>query len=286
MTKVHEYRLAQLVWPILVLVAAALIAACTGESVVAALVASTGEPRVPPEVKLTALEEQGYQVFLQQRCFYSCHGIGTMLAARNGTGADLKIYPPDLRKTPRRSADWYRAYLVDPQSVLPRSAMPSFDYLTNGDLQALVEFLRRLNSGLDASTLKRVSAEDVPKSPRDLTAYQAGRAIYRGNCLGCHGEWGNGGGPVGHLLLPEPRDFTDSVWMSKQTEDYLFSVITNGKPNTAMPVFNDTLGPQERALVLRYIEYFADPVSRERMELGFILTQARAPQEPPIGITR
>jgi mono/diheme cytochrome c family protein len=233
----------------------------------------THGPEVPPEVTLTPVEEQGYQVFLRERCFYSCHAVGVTLAARNGTGEDIKVYPPDLRTTPRRSADWYRAYLVDPQAVLPRSAMPAFGYLSNDDIKSLVVFLRRLNRGVDASTLKRVSAEDVPQTPRDLTAYQAGRVIYRLHCLGCHGEWGNGSGPVGHLLLPEPRDFTDSAWMSKQTEAYLFSVITNGKPNTAMPAFSDTLSPEERSLVLRYVEYFADPVSRERMELGFVLVQ-------------
>lgn len=76
---------------------------------------------------------------------------------------------------------------------------------------------------------------------------------------------------MGHLLSPEPRDFTDAIWMSKQTESYLFSVITDGKPNTAMAGFKDILGPQERALALHYIQYFADPVAKERMELAFAI---------------
>lgn len=41
-----------------------------------------------------------------------------------------------------------------------------------------------------------------------------------------------------------------------------------GKPNTAMPAFADWLSPRQRALALRYVEYFADPVARARMELG------------------
>ena len=73
---------------------------------------------------------------------------------------------------------------------------------------------------------------------------------------------------MGSLLSPEPRDFTDTLWMSKQSEVYLFSVVSNGKPKTAMPAFRDLLSDRERALVLRYVEYFADPVGKERMELA------------------
>ena len=73
---------------------------------------------------------------------------------------------------------------------------------------------------------------------------------------------------LGAFFFPEPRDFTDTLWMSKQSEVYLFSVVSNGKPKTAMPSFRDLLSARERALVLRYIEYFADPVGKERMELA------------------
>ncbi len=59
--------------------------------------------------------------------------------------------------------------------------------------------------------------------------------------------------------------------MSKQAESYLFSVTTNGKPDTAMPPFKEILSLKERALVIRYVQFFADPVTRERMELGFVL---------------
>jgi mono/diheme cytochrome c family protein len=47
-------------------------------------------------------------------------------------------------------------------------------------------------------------------------------------------------------------------------------VITIGKPHTAMPGFKDILNPVERAAVLRYIEYFADPVAKERVEVGLV----------------
>ena len=45
--------------------------------------------------------------------------------------------------------------------------------------------------------------------------------MYGTYCAGCHREAGNGDGSVGHLFSPEPRDFTDAVRMSKQTDTYL-----------------------------------------------------------------
>ena len=241
--------------------------AALGAIVLAVLVSGcVPAPTVPSEARLSSLEEEGWQVFLRERCLASCHVLGIVLASPDGARGLV----PDLRKTPPRSRDWYLAYLINPQAVLPRSPMPSYGYLSDGEMEALIAFLRRLNAGVTAAT-ERLSEESIVRVAADLDSYNAGRRQYRRYCAGCHGETGNGGGPVGHVLAPEPRDFTDVVWMSKQTDLYLFSVITNGKPNTAMPAFADVLDAQQRALLLRYIRYFADPVARERMELGFVL---------------
>ncbi len=226
---------------------------------------------VPPpepshEVTPTALEEKGWQVFQRQRCFSSCHFL--TIVSDHPKSSDS--FTPDLRRTPRRSQDWYMAYLINPQAVLPWSPMPSYGSLSSDELKALSAFLQRLNREVSAPTLKLISPKEIPETPRDLAGYNAGRAVFRTYCVGCHHESGSGAGPVGHLLSPEPRDFTDGIWMSKQTEAYLFSVTTDGKPDTAMPAFKDILSPRERALVLRYIRYFANPVAKERMELGFV----------------
>ncbi len=151
---------------------------------------------------------------------------------------------------------------------MPQSPMPSFDNLSGPEIDGLIAYLRRLNRESVTTRAQPVSASSIPETRNGLTEYDAGRSIYASNCKGCHGQWGNGAGPVGTLLSPEPRDFTDTLWMSKQSEVYLFSVVSNGKPKTAMPAFRDLLSARERALVLRYIEYFGDPVGKERMELA------------------
>lgn len=223
-------------------------------------------PELSGEGKLAAAEAKGQQIFERESCV-SCHVATIALPSP----AEVTGFVPDLRQTPRRTRDWYLAYLVSPRALLPWSPMPSYGYLSNDELAALTAFLQRLHAASAAPALDPAPAEAIPETPKNLSDYNTGRAIYRTYCAGCHGESGSGGGPVGHLLSPEPRDFTDAIWMSKQTEAYLFSVIANGKPDTAMPAFRDGLSPRERALALRYVEYFADPVARERMELGFVL---------------
>jgi len=231
-------------------------------------------PDPDPAQKMTPLERRGERVFTGEQCFYHCHTFG----ARRGKDYDARDaragLPPDLPKAPRRTADWYRAYIVDPRAVLPQSPMPSRGNLSRKKLDALVAFLEHQNQQPHWQP-SPAPPPAVPETGNGLTEYTRGRALYGANCVGCHGEWGNGGGPVGQLLVPEPRNFTDSFWMSKQSETYLFSVISDGKPNTAMAGFKDLLTKRERALVMRYVEYFANPVAKERIELSPFLQKVQ-----------
>ncbi len=224
-------------------------------------------PLPKPPANPHPTEEKGFQIFMREGCFSSCH-VKTLALARPDNSIE---FVPDLRNRPKRTRDWYLAYLINTRAVLPYSPMPSYGYLSNEDLDALIAFLQGLHREKTTPTPEPISADAIPETPRDLGGYSSGRALYRTYCSGCHGESGDGGGPVGHLLSPEPRNFTDVIWMSKQTELYLFSIITDGKPNTAMPPFKEILSLKERALVIRYVQFFADPVARERMELGFVL---------------
>ncbi len=224
-------------------------------------------PEPSREGPLSPLEEKGRVIFQREPCFSACH-VTTMASP---VSSDSGGFVPDLRKTPRRTRDWYLAYFVEPRAILPYSFMPSYAHLRPDDADALIAYLQWLNRDVKAPKPEPVPSSEIPRVARDFASYNTGKYVYDIYCAGCHGISGNGGGSVGHLLAPEPRDFTDGAWMSKQTENYLFSIITDGKPNTAMPGFKDILTPAERATVLRYIEYFADPVERERLELGFDL---------------
>ena len=153
--------------------------------------------------RLSALEEKGRTIFMRETCT-SCHVLTIALA-------NVEVprgFAPNLRKTAARSRDWYRAYFVDSRAVLPWSPMPFFGYLSDDEIDALIAFLHRLNK--DAPARPAVAGEKVPQIPRNPKTYLAAQSLYQTYCIGCHGELGNGGGRVGHILSPEPRDFTDA----------------------------------------------------------------------------
>ncbi len=55
-----------------------------------------------------------------------------------------------------------------------------------------------------------------------------GQQIYSLYCVACHGEKGDGQGPVGKTLEPAPRDFTQGDFKYGGTDQAIFDVITNG----------------------------------------------------------
>jgi mono/diheme cytochrome c family protein len=208
-----------------------------------------------------ALVVRGALIFRRERCFF-CH-------TQNGSPAPAAFDParsgPDLgHEGGRRTDDWHVAHLIDPGAVVGGSAMPAFAHLPQDDLTAIVAFLQA------QGPLPRVTGapETMSAISDSLENYRAGKALYQANCVGCHGAEGNGVGGVGQLLQPEPRDFTKVAWMSKQSDERLFAVIADGVPQTAMPGYRGVLSPNERAIIVRYLRYFADPVARQFMEQG------------------
>ncbi len=233
---------------------------------------TTAAPATIVEPGLTTLQQQGQAVFTRERCVF-CHPASSGEPVRRYTYVDRLLLGwvrpgPDLKdEATRRTDDWQLAHLLDPQAVVPNSPMPSARHLSDADLKALVAYLQR-GEKKEERRVQLVDAAEIPPVVRSLETYHGGRELYRVNCAGCHGLEGNGAGPVGHLLNPEPRDFTDTAWMDKQTDLYLFSVIANGKPGTAMPGYRELLGNDELGKLLNYIRYYADATARQRMEEG------------------
>lgn len=215
-----------------------------------------------------ALAVRGEQVFRNAGCF-SCHSVGALTAGKRHTGLRNQpgAIPPDLTTSLPRSDDWLLAYLISPSDMLPFSPMASYGYLPEADLKAVIAYLQNINKNERALTVPLVDPQVIPPMSSTMATYQAGLQVYQTFCQSCHGERGKGNGPVGPLLSPQPRDFTDAAWLSGQTEVYLFSVVSYGKPGTAMPGYNDILTLEQRSQVLNYIGYFADPVMKQRMEL-------------------
>ncbi len=84
----------------------------------------------PIDAKLAA---RGLELF-NSTCA-GCHGVG-------GGGTRTA---PRLREVFRKYADaeWYKRFIRDPASVKPGTTMPAFDQLTESELSALAEWLRK-----------------------------------------------------------------------------------------------------------------------------------------------
>ncbi len=78
-----------------------------------------------------------------------------------------------------------------------------------------------------ASTLVLLAALAGPTSALAQDAAQ-GAKVYNLYCVTCHGENGDGQGPVGKTLNPAPRDFTAGSFKYGDTDQDIFDVISNG----------------------------------------------------------
>lgn len=56
-----------------------------------------------------------------------------------------------------------------------------------------------------------------------------GESVYKEICFSCHGASGDGKGPSWLNTMPRPQVFTDTNYMSRLTDQYLFEVVKYGK---------------------------------------------------------
>jgi mono/diheme cytochrome c family protein len=90
--------------------------------------------------------------------------------------------------------------------------------------------------------------------PADAASVAAGKKIFAGNCLACHGATGKGDGPAAKALTPKPRDLSDSAIQS-QTDGSMFWKLTEGKK--PMPSFEKLISENDRWNVINYVRTLA-----------------------------
>jgi mono/diheme cytochrome c family protein len=86
--------------------------------------------------------------------------------------------------------------------------------------------------------------------PPEATSRQRGVALYRINCALCHGEGGNGPGPVGKKLVP-PAPALDQARIGALSDGDIYLRITLGFGR--MPPFQGKLTSAERWDMVNYL---------------------------------
>ena len=100
----------------------------------------------------------------------------------------------------------------------------------------------------------------VPENPRpgDEASTVRGSELYAIHCKMCHGDTGEGTGPVAPFLIKfKPANLTSDVVQSK-SDGSIFLAITNGIQN-AMPPLNENLTVSERWDVVNFVRTLKKP---------------------------
>lgn len=110
--------------------------------------------------QLSELAQEGREIYLTEGCFY-CHtqlvrsvvtdvGLGTVTEPGTAPSLSPETYGfqrvgPDLThvgsREPTNDAAWLRSYLEDPTAERPGTLQPSYAYLSDNEMDALVQFL-------------------------------------------------------------------------------------------------------------------------------------------------
>ncbi len=214
--------------------------------------------------KYTALEQQGLELYKANGCVY-CHSQFTRPndhSTSRASRAGQYVYDqphqlgtlrtgPDLGNIGLKRGDfWEREHLKFPRKYTPNTIMPSFSFLTEQELDAIVAYLNRLGNKQTASTDLMISPEYFDKKqpyPTDIKTWSEGRNIYLDRCYTCHGCAGSGDGPYAYMNNARPADLRQPRYHNLEPSFFMWR-ISEGVPGTVMPQWERTLsqaGPLE-----------------------------------------
>lgn len=235
-------------------------------------------------------EGRGAELF-ERHCAL-CHG---QRGAGDGPAAAL-LFPParDLTRARFRlvgttNAVPSRADLVATlRRGIPGSAMPSWDWLPDEDLDRLAEHVRvlaidGLAERLASADPELATGEAIALATERLTPGPAlesfraptgsadelarGRVLFEAACAPCHGLDGRGGRETPRWnedgSLNWARDFTAGVMKGGAGDDAIARRILCGMPGTAMPPIE--LEPDELAAVVAWVQSLIPPGSADEL---------------------
>ena len=91
-----------------------------------------------------------------------------------------------------------------------------------------------------------------PATPADIAA---GKTYYRYYCVSCHGEAGDGNGPVGESYVPKPADLRTPRIRAMSDGQLLRAIITGTGHE---PVLEYTVQPEHRWPLVHYVRQMGE----------------------------
>ena len=127
----------------------------------------------------------------------------------------------------------------------------------------------------DAASQQVYQGEPDPQTGAIVKASaRGGYAIYRDQCMHCHGSSGDGEGPTAAWLWPPPRDYRPGIFKftstsssgaaSKPTRSDLQRTLHHGIEGTSMPAFEALLSDREIEQVIDYVMFLSIRGETER----------------------
>jgi mono/diheme cytochrome c family protein len=248
----------------------------------------------------TEQEARGREIFYSNGCNY-CHtqyvryfdtaggpvSMGGNYVFDNPMILGSERTGPDLSYVGRkRSAAWEIRHWKDPRAMSPLSIMPSFEFLSDQELEDLATYIFSLGDRTAAEYMikppfpyveqsdTRVVPNATPStdgSPQGWalwtsTGLQAGKETFIAHCQTCHGDAGNGLGTYAGTMTITPADFKQEPIRSMPADQWFWHV-SEGVQGSLMPTWKESLTEGERWQVIDYIRtIFAHPVERDPEE--------------------
>lgn len=97
----------------------------------------------------------------------------------------------------------------------------------------------------------KLTANPVAATPVNL---KNGQIFYGYYCIMCHGDKGDGNGPVGQSYVPKPTDLSSST-VTSMTDGQLYYAMLDGIGHS--PVLMTTVLPEHRWPLVLYVRTFA-----------------------------
>ncbi len=255
---------------------------------------NTEADRIASVKPYTPIEQEGRDLYIREGC-NNCHTqtIRPLVAevVRYGdyskSGEFVYDRPflwgskrtgPDLARIGGKYPDaWHYQHFADPQSMIPKSNMPDYDWLAENpidpqmirrkmevlgfpytdeqisalagktEMDAMVAYMQKLGSDIPwrQATQTVIVGEVQNPFPGDAAAIAAGKALYQEHCAACHGA--DLEGDIG----PELTD------MGLADED-LYQILFEGVVDGGMPAFAN-LGSKRVWQIVNFINYPKEP---------------------------